>query len=74
MPDDDTTAPTDPPASPWDDIRAREDRRNEKREAVLRTAVRHFNTRGFRATSLNGVAARTAGDQADDLSLFPQQG
>lgn len=44
-------------ASPF---RSREEKlseREQKREAVLRTAVRAFNTRGFHAASLDDVAA-----------------
>ncbi|MGI3165727.1 TetR/AcrR family transcriptional regulator [Pseudooceanicola sp. 200-1SW] len=44
-------------ASPW---ASREDRasiQRRKREAVLETAVRHFNARGFGATSMDDVAA-----------------
>lgn len=44
-------------ASPWPDARAREEERRAKREAVLVAAVRSFNARGFRATSLDDVAA-----------------
>lgn len=46
-----------PAPSPF---RSREERardREEKREAVLRAAVRMFNARGFHATSLDDVAA-----------------
>lgn len=43
--------------SPWPDARTREEDRRAKREAVLIAAVRAFNARGFRATSLDDVAA-----------------
>lgn len=45
------------PASPWPDARTREEDRRAKREAVLLAAVRAFNAKGFRATSLDDVAA-----------------
>lgn len=45
------------PVSPWPDARAREEDRRAKREAVLLAALRAFNARGFRATSLDDVAA-----------------
>src|ERR1019366_1948691 len=44
--------------SPWSKQEARELSRQIKREAVLRTAVQFFKERGFRATSLDDVAAR----------------
>lgn len=43
--------------SPWSSPDAREREREAKREAVLRTAARFFNERGFHATSLDDVAA-----------------
>ncbi|WP_242123842.1 TetR/AcrR family transcriptional regulator [Sphingobium sp. Sx8-8] len=49
----------DAPATP-SPFRTREEKirdREEKREAVLRAAVRMFNARGFHATSLDDVAA-----------------
>jgi AcrR family transcriptional regulator len=46
-----------PNASPFPSRDARDRTRAEKREAVLRAAVRMFNARGFHATSLDDVAA-----------------
>ncbi|HHX90922.1 MAG TPA: TetR/AcrR family transcriptional regulator [Paracoccus sp.] len=43
--------------SPWPQPDARAREREAKREAVLRTAARFFNTRGFHATSLDDVAS-----------------
>lgn len=43
-------------ASPWASQSERERERAAKREAVLRTAARFFNARGFTATSLEDVA------------------
>ncbi|APZ50861.1 TetR/AcrR family transcriptional regulator [Salipiger abyssi] len=43
--------------SPWLSTAERAAERETKREAVLRTAVHFFNTRGFHSTSLNDVAA-----------------
>jgi len=43
--------------SPWPSPGARDRQRTEKREALLRAAVRSFNERGFHATSLDDVAA-----------------
>lgn len=43
--------------SPFRSREERERDREEKREAVLRAAVRMFNARGFHATSLDDVAA-----------------
>lgn len=45
-------------ASPWLAGGARVDQREKKRQAVLRTAARMFNERGFHATSLDDVAER----------------
>ncbi|WP_127110137.1 TetR/AcrR family transcriptional regulator [Pararhodobacter zhoushanensis] len=42
--------------SPWSSQSERERERAAKREAVLRTAARLFNTRGYHATSLDEVA------------------
>lgn len=42
--------------SPWPDARERERERELKRDAVLETAVKLFNERGFHATSLTDVA------------------
>lgn len=42
--------------SPWSPPDARERERAAKREAVLRTAARFFNQKGFHATSLDDVA------------------
>jgi AcrR family transcriptional regulator len=44
-------------ASPFRSREEREAERLQKREAVLRAAVRMFNARGFHATSLDDVAA-----------------
>jgi AcrR family transcriptional regulator len=44
--------------SPWPAAAARARGRADKREAVLRTAVRLFNEKGFHATSLDEVAER----------------
>ena len=46
------------PASPWAEAPAREAQREAKRNAVLSTAAQMFNERGFRATSLDDIAAR----------------
>ena len=40
----------------WPSVEDRERERREKREAVLRAAVRSFNEKGFHATSLDDVA------------------
>lgn len=45
------------PASPFRTPEEREAEREQKREAVLRAAVRLFNARGFHAASLDDVAA-----------------
>ena len=45
------------PSSPFRTPRERQAEREQKREAVLRAAVRMFNARGFHATSLDDVAA-----------------
>ncbi len=42
--------------SPWPKQEERERERSTKRDAVLETAVRMFNERGFRATSIDQVA------------------
>lgn len=44
------------PASPWMDAGTRADQRERKRQAVLETAARLFNERGFHATSLDDIA------------------
>lgn len=44
--------------SPWSKTRDRDKEREIKREAVLRTAARLFNEKGFHATSLDEVAER----------------
>jgi len=44
--------------SPWAPMRDRQRERALKREAVLRTAARMFNEKGFHATSLDEVAER----------------
>ncbi|MCO5105830.1 MAG: TetR/AcrR family transcriptional regulator [Burkholderiaceae bacterium] len=44
--------------SPWAPLRDRQRERALKREAVLRTAARMFNEKGFHATSLDEVAER----------------
>lgn len=46
------------PTSPWPSPKTREEQREEKRHAVLRTAARLFNEKGFHATSLDEVAER----------------
>lgn len=43
--------------SPWSPATQREQQREAKREAVLATAARLFNERGFHATSLDDIAA-----------------
>ena len=43
--------------SPFRTAKERQDEREQKREAVLRAAVRMFNAQGFHATSLDDVAA-----------------
>jgi AcrR family transcriptional regulator len=43
--------------SPFRTAKERETEREQKREAVLRAAVRMFNAQGFHATSLDDVAA-----------------
>lgn len=45
-------------ASPWLAGGARTDQREIKRQAVLQTAARLFNERGFHATSLDDIAER----------------
>ncbi|MCZ2104419.1 MAG: TetR/AcrR family transcriptional regulator [Comamonadaceae bacterium] len=45
------------PASPWALPSRREQQREAKRNAVLTTAARMFNERGFHATSLDDIAA-----------------
>lgn len=51
--------PVDPvPASPWAPPQAREQQRENKRNAVLSTAAQLFNEKGFHATSLDDIAAR----------------
>lgn len=45
-------------ASPWVRARSRNEEREVKREAVLRTAAQLFNEKGFHATSLDEVAER----------------
>ncbi|GHC81563.1 TetR family transcriptional regulator [Pseudorhodoferax aquiterrae] len=45
-------------ASPWLAAGARGDQREKKRQAVLQTAARLFNERGFHATSLDDIAER----------------
>jgi AcrR family transcriptional regulator len=47
---------TSSPSSPWLNPKSREEQREEKRLAVLRTAARMFNEKGFHATSLDEVA------------------
>lgn len=44
--------------SPWRTPKQRAEEREEKRDAVLRTAARLFNERGFSAASLDEVASR----------------
>lgn len=43
--------------SPWTPATGREQQREAKRQAVLATAARLFNQRGFHATSLDDIAA-----------------
>lgn len=45
-------------ASPWGPARTRGEQRAAKREAVLRTAARLFNERGYAASTLDEVAER----------------
>ncbi len=45
-------------ASPWSSAQTRALARSDKRDAVLRTAARLFNEKGFHATSLDEVAER----------------
>ena len=45
-------------ASPWLAGGARMDQREKKRQAVLQTAARLFNEKGFHATSLDDIAER----------------
>lgn len=45
-------------ASPWEPAVARARQREAKRQAVLQTAARLFNERGFHATSLDDIAER----------------
>ena len=52
---------TNAPVSPWPDPGARSEARHAKRAAVLASAVRLFNAKGFHATSLDDVA--------DDLNV-----
>jgi len=44
--------------SPWSSAKARASDRADKRDAVLRTAAKLFNEKGFHATSLDEVAER----------------
>lgn len=46
------------PESPFQTPRQRQEEREAKRNAVLRTAVQMFNERGFHQTSLDDVAAQ----------------
>jgi len=46
------------PASPWRASRERLRDREVKREAVIRTAAREFNRKGYHNTSLDDIAAR----------------
>jgi len=57
MPDTVTPEPAQA-ESPWPSLRDRQRERALKREAVLRTAARIFNEKGFHATSLDEVAER----------------
>lgn len=50
--------PAVPPASPWASVPDRELQRQAKRDAVLQAGAQLFNERGFRATSLDDIAAR----------------
>ena len=43
-------------ASPWKPAGARAQQREAKRNAVLQTAARLFNERGYHATSLDDIA------------------
>lgn len=49
--------PPDGVASPWRGARERGREREVKREAVIRTAARAFNARGYHNTSLDDIAA-----------------
>ncbi|MFM9922465.1 TetR/AcrR family transcriptional regulator [Variovorax sp. H27-G14] len=51
-------APESAPASPWEPAGKRAQQRELKRQAVLQTAARLFNERGFHATSLDDIAER----------------
>ena len=51
------SSPSPGPTSPFRTAEQRVLDRQEKREALLRAAVRMFNARGFHATSLDDVAA-----------------
>lgn len=48
--------PAPAPASPWATPGERAQQRESKRQAVLQTAARLFNERGFHATSLDDIA------------------
>lgn len=51
-------APSPPDASPWMPFESRRRARDEKREAVLRTAVALFLAQGYHRVTLNDVAER----------------
>jgi len=50
--------PSSPPSSPWLPFESRRRARDEKREAVLRTAVQLFLEQGYHRVTLNEVAER----------------
>lgn len=52
------SAPPSPPPSPWLPFENRRRARDEKREAVLRTAVQLFLEQGYHRATLNEVAER----------------
>jgi AcrR family transcriptional regulator len=50
--------PAASPPSPWGAARSRDEKRRDKREAVLRTAAQLFNEKGYVASTLDEVAER----------------
>ena len=54
--DREASSPDVPASSPWGPAVARARKREAKRQAVLQTAARLFNERGFHATSLDDIA------------------
>ncbi len=61
-------------SSPWMPFENRRRARDEKREAVLRTAVQLFLEQGYHRATLNEVAERLNITKPAALQLFPQQG